>query len=161
MTRSVKLYICLLVFCLAFTGRASEPSTALKQLNTDLELVWPLVQTVVYEYHQANHHLEALTGKAEKEAFLKNFENEIKQKYFKQVLMLNLRQGKLLLLLIHRELGQTPFDLLCTYRSYGRAFFWQQLARIAGADLKATYSAGQYPAIENQLNQPRFQMDTN
>ncbi|MBN1769266.1 MAG: DUF4294 domain-containing protein [Prolixibacteraceae bacterium] len=56
---------------------------------------------------------------------MREYESLVKQEYLKKVLNLNLRQGKLLLLLIHRELGQTPFDLLKMYLSYRKARFWQ------------------------------------
>ncbi|MBN1926579.1 MAG: DUF4294 domain-containing protein, partial [Prolixibacteraceae bacterium] len=61
---------------------------------------------------------------------------------------LNLRQGKLLLLLIHRELGKTPFDLLRFYLDFERATFWQKFAVFLGADLKEKYNPNNHPEME-------------
>ncbi len=61
---------------------------------------------------------------------------------------LNVRQGRLLIILIDRELGKTAFDLLCEYLNYRRAMFWQRFAWFVGADLKTRYSTTEYPLVE-------------
>jgi len=120
-------------------------------IKTDLEKVWPLVQTVKIEFDLATAQMEFLNTAEEKKAFMEEYESFIKNKYFKKVINLNLRQGKLLLLLIDRELGKTPFELLKEYRSVKQANSWQQFAKFVGADLKEEYDPALYPFIEREV----------
>jgi hypothetical protein len=121
------------------------------QLRSDIAIVWPLVQTVKIEYELTLAQLEFLKTEAEKKSFLADYEQFVKDKYFKQVLELNIRQMKLLLLLINRELGETPFNLLKEFRSLSRALYWQRLARLAGFNLRDKYDPATYPEIENEI----------
>lgn len=121
------------------------------QLRGDIAIVWPLVQTVKIEYVLTTAQLEFLKTEAEKKIFLTQYEQFVKDKYFKQVLVLNLRQMKLLLLLINRELGETPFNLLKEYRSFSRALYWQRLAKLVGVNLREKYNPTTYPEIEDEI----------
>jgi len=118
------------------------------QLENDLNKIWPLVQTVKIEYDLVMVQLEMMDEGEKKEKFLLEYEAFVKDKYFDEVVKLNIRQGKLLLLLIHREIGRTPYDLLKEFLNLSRANFWQKFASFLGADLKAKYSPEKYPEIE-------------
>ena len=120
-------------------------------LRSDLEVVWPMVLTVKVEYDLANAQLEFLQTKQEKDHFMEEFESFIKDKYFHQVMALNYHQGKLLVLLIHRQLKKTPYDLLREYRNIWRANFWQRFARLFGANLKEEYYPDEYPVLEREI----------
>lgn len=120
-------------------------------LKNDLEIVWPMVLTIKIEYDLVNAQLEFLTSKSEKNLFLKKFESFIKEKYFDQVITLNYKQGKLLLLLIDRQLGKTPYELLREYRNIWRAGFWQKFAKLMGVDLKEEYYPEEYPVLEKEI----------
>jgi hypothetical protein len=61
---------------------------------------------------------------------------------------LNIRQGRLLLLLIDREFGKTPYDLLVHFRNKERADFWQKFASVLDADLNGKYYPFLHPEIE-------------
>ncbi|MBN2805819.1 MAG: DUF4294 domain-containing protein, partial [Prolixibacteraceae bacterium] len=124
--------------------------------KSDLEVVWPLLLTVKIEYDLANAQLEFMGSKAEKEVFLKAFEEFIRKKYFKEVIKLNYFQGKLLILLIHKELGKTAYELLKEYRNVSRANFWQSMASMFGASLKEEYHAASYPLL-NRIFQEKSQ----
>ena len=119
------------------------------QLEDDLNKIWPLVQTVKIEYDLVMVQLEMMEEGEKKEKFLLEYETFVKKKYFDEVVKLNIRQGKLLLLLIHREIGRTPYDLLKEFLNLSRANFWQRFASFLGADLKTKYSPEKYPEIES------------
>src|SRR5574344_2963116 len=74
------------------------------QLESDLNKIWALDQTVKIEYDLVMVQLEMMEKKKKKEKFLLEYETFVKKKYFDEVVKLNIRQGKLLLLLIHREI---------------------------------------------------------
>lgn len=120
-------------------------------LKSDIEKVLPLVEIVKAEYNATTSKLIVFESKAGKDAYLNNYETYVKKKYFDKILELNIRQGKLLLLLIHRELGKTTFQLIKTHLSHQRARFWQAIAALLGANLKKEYSKAKYPEIEREL----------
>ena len=101
------------------------------------------------EYDLVMVQLEMMEEGEKKEKFLLEYETFVKKKYFDEVVKLNIRQGKLLLLLIHREIGRTPYDLLKEFLNLSRANFWQRFASFLGADLKTKYSPEKYPEIES------------
>ena len=122
-------------------------------LRNDLKIVWPMVLTVKIEYDLANAQLAFIETKAEKDQFLKEFEEFIKKKYFKEVFKLNFEQGQLLLLLIHKEMGKTAYDLLKEYRNVNRANFWHRMATMFGTSLKEEYSPNKYSHIDKVVQE--------
>lgn len=138
---------------MVYTPSLGKQKTDAEQMKQDLELIWPLVQTVKIEYDLALVQLEFCKTKDEKKQFLTEFELFIKEKYFKKVLALNLRQGRLLILLIGRELNKTPFDLLKEYLSVDRAIFWKRFAKLVGANLKEKYNPQEHILIEAEIHQ--------
>lgn len=110
-----------------------------------------MTQTVKIEYDLAKAQLEFCITEEDKKEFIEEYEEFIKENYFKVVLSLNIRQGKLLLLLIDRELGKTPFDLLKENLSLKRAIFWQRWAKLTSANLKEKYVAEEHPLIEYEV----------
>ena len=123
------------------------------QLHNDLEKVWPFLQTVKVEYELVVAQLEVMDNDSSKKMFLTDYEDYIKDAYFNQLIKLNIRQGKLLLLLIDRELGKTPYQLLVQFRDAERADFWQKIAQFLGADLKLKYDPFFYPEIESYVKE--------
>ena len=53
--------------------------------------------------------------------------------------METLRQGKILIKLIHRQCGMTGYELLKTFLGGFKAWTWQLFARVTGASLKSPY----------------------
>ncbi|HKK81820.1 MAG TPA: DUF4294 domain-containing protein [Prolixibacteraceae bacterium] len=144
--------IVLLILLLLAAGNifANDPEEK-KTLKSDIERVWPLVEIVKAEYAQTTYRLERIEDKNTKNKYLEDYEKYVRNNYFGNVLTLNIRQGKLLLLLIHREIGITPFELLKTYLSHRRARFWQAIASLAGADLRRKYTQAEHPEIEKEI----------
>ena len=62
-------------------------------------------------------------------------------------------QGKLLIKLIDRETEHTSYDLVKELRGGFRAFFWQSVARLFGANLKDTYDKDGEDQIVEELIQ--------
>jgi len=118
------------------------------QLSSDLEKIWPFIQTVKVEYELVLAQLETIECDSARKEFLLTYEEYVKDAYFNKVVRLNVRQGRLLLLLIHRELGKTPYELLVKFLNRERADFWQKMALILDADLKGKYVSFLYPDIE-------------
>jgi hypothetical protein len=152
MTKPLITTIFLFLFTTFFMlqGYSSQTNSSKKelQLYEDLSKVWPFSQTVKVEYELVLAQLEMMENDSLKKDYLANYEEYVKDAYFDRLVRLNIRQGKLLLLLIDRELGKTPYELLRNFRDKERADFWQKFAKFLGADLKGKYDPKVYPEIE-------------
>ncbi|NLH23481.1 MAG: DUF4294 domain-containing protein [Bacteroidales bacterium] len=75
----------------------------------------------------------------ERERFLEKTERDLFAEFEAPLRKLTFTQGRILLRLIDRELGQTSYAVVRSYRGGLTASFWQGVARIFGADMKKPY----------------------
>ena len=78
-------------------------------------------------------------NKREREKYLKAYEKRLFNEFEKPLRGLSFSQGRLLLRLLDRELGQTSYYVIKNYRGGLAAGFWQGIAKIFGSDLKRPY----------------------
>lgn len=76
---------------------------------------------------------------SDRERFIKKFEQNLFREFEKPLRKMTFSQGRLLLKLIDREVGQSSFYIIKSYRGGAAAGFWQGIARIFGSDLKKPY----------------------
>jgi hypothetical protein len=99
------------------------------------------------KYDSVEAHFMTLHTEKEKKAYIKQVEQEIMDEYEDDLKGLTITQGRILLKLIDREVGETSYDLLKEFKGFFSAFFWQTLARIFGHNLKSEFD----PEIEDKL----------
>jgi hypothetical protein len=88
----------------------------------------------------------------QKKAYLKQKEKELFKEFSAPLKKLTYSQGRLLLRLIDREIGQTSYYLIKDLRGGFVAFFWQGIAKLFGADLKRPYDKyGEDKPIEDMI----------
>lgn len=58
--------------------------------------------------------------------------------YEKPLKGMTISQGKLLIKLVDREIGKSPYSVIKSYKSGISAGFWQGVAKVFGQDLKTT-----------------------
>jgi hypothetical protein len=75
----------------------------------------------------------------EREKYLRSYEKRLFKEFEKPLKGLTFSQGRLLLKLLDRELGQTSFYVIKNYRGGAAAGFWQGVAKLFGSDLKKPY----------------------
>ena len=75
----------------------------------------------------------------EKERLIKEFEKQLFKEFEKPLRNLTFNQGRMLLKLIDREVGQNSYYIIRGYRGGVTAGFWQGIAKLFGADLKKPY----------------------
>lgn len=75
----------------------------------------------------------------ERERFIKQFEANLFNEFEKPLRKMTFSQGRLLLKLVDREIGQSSFYIIKNYRGGAAAGFWQGIAKIFGSDLKKPY----------------------
>lgn len=74
-----------------------------------------------------------------REKFIKDFEKQLFAEFEKPLRNMTISQGKLLLKLIDREIGQNSFQIIREYKGGFNAAFWQGIAKLFGSDLKKPY----------------------
>jgi len=117
------------------------------RLVYNVRRVYPYALLVRNEVGRVNRLLETMPNKKDQNNFLQQYEKDIFKEYEDDMKKLTFSQGKILIKLIERETQNTSFDLIRQYRGKFSATFWQSVARIFGADLKADYD----PAGEDYL----------
>ena len=75
----------------------------------------------------------------QRERYIKDFETKLFAEFEKPLRKMTFSQGKLLLRLIDREIGQSSYYIIRNYRGGAAAGFWQGVAKIFGSDLKKPY----------------------
>lgn len=93
-----------------------------------------------------------LTDKA-REKFIKDFERQLFAEFEKPLRKMTISQGKLLLKLVDREIGQSSFQLIKEYKGGFNAVFWQGIAKLFGSDLKKPYDKYGEDKITEELVQ--------
>jgi hypothetical protein len=78
-------------------------------------------------------------SKKEREKYIGHFEDNLFKEFEKPLRKMTFSQGRLLLKLIDREVGQSSYYLIKNYKGGIAAGFWQGVARIFGSDLKQPY----------------------
>lgn len=78
-------------------------------------------------------------NKREREIYVKKFEKSLFLEFEDSARNMTINQGKLLLKLIDREVGQSSYYLIKNYKGGINAVFWQGIAKIFGSDLKSSY----------------------
>ncbi len=110
----------------------------------------------VYPYaHRATsllREIEDITANIDKKRhrkkYLNKLEDELKNDFKQDLKKLSVSQGKVLIKLIERDTDRIFYDILKDLKNPVTAFFFQNLGKKYGYDLKEGYSAEQYEDIE-------------
>ncbi len=120
------------------------------RLEADVRKAYPLALIVSSELKIVNQLYESVyTDQAQRKKYIKDYQHYVHKTYFDSLKTLNVEQGRLLLKLIHRETGKTPYDLIKSYRGGFNAFLWQGLAFMAGGNLNSKYDPDENAMIEH------------
>ncbi|GHT18188.1 hypothetical protein FACS189429_4210 [Bacteroidia bacterium] len=105
----------------------------------DIKKTLPLAKIVGEEIAKTNRILVTLKTDKERKEYLDVFEKQVFDRYEPTIRDMTRSQGKMLIKLIDRECQLTSYDIIRIYKGSVTAFFWQGIARIFRADLKAAY----------------------
>lgn len=111
------------------------------RLVYNVRRVYPYAIIVREELGRINRTLEMIPNEKDRRSFLQQYEKDVLNMYEGDMRKLTFTQGKILIKLIDRETQNTSYDLIKKYRGNFSATFWQSIARIFGANLKAGYDA--------------------
>ena len=109
------------------------------RLVYNVKKVYPYAKLAGVKLKEYNTVLIAAKNETEKKRLMRQAEKELKDKFEGQLRDLNITQGKILLKLVDRETGNCSYDLVKELRGTFMAFFWQNIGRLFGYNLKARY----------------------
>jgi hypothetical protein len=126
------------------------------QLELDLLKTYPLALIVSSELNIVNAAFEnTYTDPPKRKVYIKWYQKYVYRTYIDSLRTLNVQQGRLLLRLIHRETGKTPYELIKSYRGGLNAILWQSMAFMAGANLNSEYNPEENLMIEHIIRRYR------
>lgn len=114
----------------------------------------------VYPYTAIAHKLEREAdstiaarhmNKRQRQEYIKQMQKELFHTFEPVIRHMSISQGALLIRLVDRELGRTPYAIIKEYRNGFVAGFWQGVARIFGQNLKKEYDPNGYDKDTEEL----------
>jgi hypothetical protein len=109
------------------------------RLIKNVKKAYPFALIARNELRIMNDSLQLIDGERAQKKYIKAYEKNMFQKYEDDLRKLTFSQGRILLKLVYREIGNTSYNLVKDYRGDISAIFWQGIARIFGSNLKSTY----------------------
>jgi uncharacterized protein (DUF2164 family) len=96
------------------------------------------------EYEYAQQHMSKKDAKKQ----LKKLEDELTKEFEEPLKKLTKLQGKIMIKMIEKELGQSMYDLLKGIKGSFSAFYWNAFSKLYSYDLKEGYNSGTYPILD-------------
>ncbi|MBT6236289.1 MAG: DUF4294 domain-containing protein [Bacteroidetes bacterium] len=109
------------------------------KLVRNVKKVMPYAKLAAFRLQMMDDNLNQLTSKKAKKKYIKATEEAIKEEFISQLKKLTVSQGKLLIKLIHRETGNTTYDILKKYRGSASTMFYGMWAKMYNADIDTKF----------------------
>ncbi len=109
-----------------------------ERLVRNVKKVYPYARLAGMKLEEYGNMMAGLPEKEQKKYYRKA-EDELKAEFGNELKALTFTQGKILLKLVDRETGNPTYNIVKDLRGSFVAFFWQNLSRIFGYNLKEKY----------------------
>lgn len=109
------------------------------KLIRDVKKAYPYAKLAGDKLKLYDKELKAIESPRKRRKFLDIVEDELRDEYEGDLKNLTITQGIILIKLVDRETHETSYELVKQFRGSFSAFFWQQLARLFGHNLKLRY----------------------
>jgi len=109
------------------------------KLVRNVKKVMPYAKLAAFRLQMMDDNLNQLPSKRSKKKYIKATEDAIKEEFIGQLKKLTISQGKLLIKLIHRETGNTTYEILKQYRGSASTMFYGIWARMYNANIDTKY----------------------
>jgi hypothetical protein len=107
--------------------------------------VYPFAKIAAERLKTLNANMAKLKTKKEKKKYAKLVEKYMEDEFEAQLKKLSRKEGQILVKLIHRQTGETTFDLIKDHKSGWKAFWANRLAKLYNIDIKKKYSPATVP----------------
>lgn len=117
--------------------RNKRESRKYRRMKRYVKKVYPYAQLASQKLNEC--YVEINADSTSKRKAMRKVEKALKAEYGDELKKLTMTQGKILLLLIDRQTGNTTFELVKELRGNFSASMYQGVARIFGSSLKVNY----------------------
>ncbi|PNQ72727.1 DUF4294 domain-containing protein [Hanstruepera neustonica] len=101
--------------------------------------VYPYAKLAAERLQTLNDRIDSIERKSDKKRYTKIIQKYIEEEFSEELKKLTRTEGQILVKLIHRQTGQTTFDLVKDLRSGWRAFWFNNTARLFDISLKEEF----------------------
>lgn len=121
--------------------QSKEEYMKYKKLVRDVKKVYPYSQIAKNTFKEIQDIMDSLPNNRQRKQYIKAKEDELVERYAKELVSMTVRQGEILSKLVDRELNKNAYDLIKELRGGVAATMWQGVAKMFGESLKNTYDA--------------------
>ncbi len=107
--------------------------------------VYPYAKIAADRLTLLNANMEKLKTDKEKKKYAKIVEKYLEDEFEGRLKKLSKKDGQILVKLIHRQTGESTFDLIKEHKSGWKAFWSNRMAKLFSIDIKKTYSPATVP----------------
>lgn len=100
---------------------------------------YPYAKMAADRLEVINKRLDSIKSKSKKRKYTKRVQKYVEKEFTAQLKKLTKTEGRILIKLIHRQTGETAFDLVKGLRSGWKAFWYNSTAKMFKLSLKDTY----------------------
>ncbi|WP_317164171.1 DUF4294 domain-containing protein [Psychroflexus aurantiacus] len=108
-------------------------------LKRKTKKVWPYARLASERFEILNQRLENIKSKRKKRKYTLIIQKYVEEEFTEELKKLTKTEGQILVKLIHRQTGETTFDLVKDLRSGWRAFWYNTTASFFNISLKEEY----------------------
>lgn len=101
--------------------------------------VYPYAKLAAERLQTLNERIASMERKSDKKKYTKIIQKYIEEEFSEELKKLTRTEGQILVKLIHRQTGQTTFDLVKDLRSGWRAFWFNNTAKLFDISLKEEF----------------------
>jgi hypothetical protein len=120
-----------------FNSKADQK--AYLKLVNNVKKVMPYAKLAAFRLQMMDDNINQLTSRKAKKKYIKATEDAIMAEFKAQLQTFTRSQGKLLLKLIHRETGNTSYEILKKYRGSASTMFYGIWAKMYDANISVEY----------------------
>ncbi len=102
--------------------------------------VYPYAKLAAERLAVVDERLKQIKRKSKQKKYIRQVQKYIEGEFYETLRKFTRAEGRILVKLIHRQTGQSTFDLIKDYRSGWRAFWYNQTAHWFDIELKSEYS---------------------
>lgn len=110
------------------------------RLVRNVKAVYPIAKYAREKLQDIEHVLDSIQDPKKQKAYIKQIEKDLVSEYTPVLKKMTFSQGKILIKLIDRETSRTTYKLVQELKGNFSAFFYQNIGRLFGANLKQTYN---------------------
>ena len=110
-----------------------------RRLIYNVKAAYPYAKLAGDKLKELDQRLANIPTERRQKAYVKAIEKELRGEFEDEITHLTITQGRILIKLIDREVGNTTYDVLKDVKGNVSAVFWQAIARVFGSNLKSEY----------------------